>query len=50
VELLKIAGLYDQPTINVYHEPSIVEQFNRAIREGTRPPHPWEPGGELRLR
>ena len=50
VELLKIAGLYDTPTINVYHEPSIVEQFNRAIREGTRPPHPWEPGGELRLR
>ena len=50
VELLKIAGLYDQPTINVYHEPSIVEIANRAIREGTRPPHPWEPCGELRLR
>ena len=36
VELLKIAGLYDQPTINVYHEPSIVEQFNRAIRDSTK--------------
>ena len=50
VELLKIAGLYDQPTINVYPQPSFVEIANRAIREGTRPPHPWELGGELRLR
>ena len=36
VELLKIAGLYDQPTINVYPQPSFVEIANRAIRDSTK--------------
>ena len=49
VELLKIGGVYDPPIVNVF-QPSVVDIFNKAIREGTRPPHPWEPGGELRLR
>ena len=42
VELLKIAGIYEEPTVNVYQQPSMLEVMNKALRDTPRPPHPWE--------